>query len=129
MTLHVNLFVALTDHFANQFFFAKTLHASLTLLYVMTFESLTLTPFYLEILGFRKWIFHCFSGVFSFRFGLNEVKYPRIRLISLFLHFFQIFPVFSPGRDQLLRRAGLENISPRISHLHEFWIAGLESSI
>ena len=32
---------------------------------VMTFESLTLTPFCMEILGVRKWIIQCFNGVFS----------------------------------------------------------------
>ena len=50
----------------------------------------------------------------------------------IFHIFLQIFPVSSPGRDQLLGRAGQENISPgispRISPLHEFWIAGLDSS-
>ena len=41
--------------------------------------------------------------------------------------------IFSPGRDQLLGRAGQKNISPgispRISPLHDFWIPGLDSSI
>ena len=32
---------------------------------VITFESLMLTPFCMEKLGVRKWIFQCFSGVFS----------------------------------------------------------------
>ena len=32
---------------------------------VMAFESLTLTPFCMEILGVRKWIFQCYNGVFS----------------------------------------------------------------
>ena len=32
---------------------------------VMAFESLTLTPFCMEILGVRKRIFQCFNGVFS----------------------------------------------------------------
>ena len=32
---------------------------------VMAFESLTLTPFCIEILGVRKWIFQCFNSVFS----------------------------------------------------------------
>ena len=31
----------------------------------MAFESLTLTPFCMEILGVRKWIFQCFNSVFS----------------------------------------------------------------
>ena len=64
MGLHVNIFAALTDHFANPFF-RKTLRVPLTLMYVMTSESLTLMPFRMEILGVRKWIFQCFSGVFS----------------------------------------------------------------
>ena len=32
---------------------------------VMVFESLTLTPFCMEILEVRKWIIQCFNGVFS----------------------------------------------------------------
>ena len=32
---------------------------------LMAFESLTLTPFCMEILGVRKWIFQCFNSVFS----------------------------------------------------------------
>ena len=32
---------------------------------VMAFESVTLTPFCMEILGVRKWIFQCFNDVFS----------------------------------------------------------------
>ena len=32
---------------------------------VVTFESLTLTPFCMEILGVRKLIFQCFNSVFS----------------------------------------------------------------
>ena len=52
--------------------------------------------------------------------------------LSLVLHFLANIPCFfSLGRDQLLGRAGQENISPgispRISPLHEFWIAGLEA--
>ena len=50
-----------------------------------------------------------------------------------FLYFFtivmQIFPVFSPGRDQLLGRAGQKNISPGISPLLDFWIPGMDGSI
>ena len=48
---------------------------------------------------------------------------------SLFLQFVCRYSLFfSPGQDQLLGRAGQENIGPRISPLHEFWIAGLDSS-
>ena len=32
---------------------------------VMAFESLTPTPFCIEILGVRKWIFQCFNDIFS----------------------------------------------------------------
>ena len=86
----------------------------------------------MEILVVRKWIFRFFSGAFSAI--LNEVKYARIRLTSLFLHFLNdVRCFFSPGRDQLLGRVGQENIGPcisfRISPLHEFWVARLDSSI
>ena len=100
----------------------------------MAFESLTLTPFCMEILGVRKWIFQCFNSV-SVRFWLESgKKYARIRPLSLFFTIvLQIFPVFSSGRDQLLGRAGQKNISPgispRISTLLDFWIPGLDSSI
>ena len=77
-----------------------------------------------------------FLTVFSVRFRLESGKVCKNKSSFLFLHFcLQIFPVFlffSPGRDQLLGRAGQENIgpriSPRISPLHEFWIAGLDST-
>ena len=54
-----------------------------------------------------------------------------------FLYFLQLFGryslFFSPGRDQLLGRAGQKNISPgispRISPLLNFWIPGLDSYI
>ena len=94
----------------------------------MTFESLTLTPFCIEILGVKNGYFNVFSGVFSAIFGWNRVKCARISPLSLFLLFFADIPCFFPGRDQLLGRAGQENIGPRISPLHEFWIAGLDSS-
>ena len=46
---------------------------------------------------------------------------------------YQIFPVFSPGRDQLLGWTGQKNISPGISPgispLYYFWVPGLDSSI
>ena len=75
-----------------------------------------------------------FLAVFSVRFWLESGKICKNTLtFFIFTLFLQIFPVFSPGRDQLLGRAGQENISlcisPRISPLHEFWIAGLDSSI
>ena len=53
MALHVNIFAALTDH-SPILMFAKRLHTSLTLLYVMRFESLMLTPFCMEILSVIK---------------------------------------------------------------------------
>ena len=70
-----------------------------------------------------------FKRCFQRDFGWNQVKYARIRPLSLFFTtVLQIFPIFSPGRDQLLGRAGQKNInpgispgiSPRISPLHEF---------
>ena len=100
---------------------------------VMAFESLTLTPFCIEILGVRKWIF---QQCFQCDFGCNQVK--KCKNTSTFFIFFtfvlQIFPdFFSTGRDQLLGRAGQKNISPgispRISPLLDFWIPGLDSSI
>ena len=101
---------------------------------VMAFESLTLTPFCMEILGVRKWIFQCFNSVFSAILVGIRWKYARIRPFSLFFTIvLQIFPVFSPGRDQLLGRVSLKNISPGnspgISPLLDFWIPGLDSSI
>ena len=104
---------------------------------VMAFESLPPTPFCLEILSVRKWIFQCFNGVFSAILVGIRLMYARICPLSLFFTIvLQIFPVFSLGRDQLLGRAGQKNISPgisprispRISPLHDFWIPGLDSS-
>ena len=82
----------------------------------------------------KKMDISMFKRCLQYDFGWNQVKYARIRpLFFIFTLFLQIFPVFSSGRDQLLERAGQENISsrisPRISPLHEFWIAGLDSSI
>ena len=67
-----------------------------------------------------------FVAVFQYDFGWNQVKCARISLY--FIICLQIFTVFSSGRDQLLGMAGQENICPRISPLHEIWIAGLDSS-
>ena len=67
-----------------------------------------------------------FLAVFSVRFWLESGKMCKNKsTYFMFYIFLQIFPVFfSPGRDQLLGRAGQENISPgispRISPLHEF---------
>ena len=74
----------------------------------------------------------CFA-MFSVRFWLESDKMCKNNFtFFIFTIILQIFPVFSPGRDQLLGRAGQENIGPRISPhispLHEFWIAGLDSS-
>ena len=101
---------------------------------VMVFESLTLTPFCMEILGVRKWIFQCFNSVFSVILMESGKKYARTRPLSLFLQLFCRYSLFFfPGRDQLLGRAGQENISPgispRISPLLDIWIPGLDSSI
>ena len=101
---------------------------------VMTFESSTLTPFCMELLGVRKWIFQCLSGVFSAILVGNRLNLQE-KVHFLYLYFFCRYSLgfFSPGRDQLLGKAGQENmgpcISPRISPLHKFWMAGLDSSI
>ena len=73
-------------------------------------------------------------AVFSVQFWLESGKYASISPLFLFLQFFCRYSLFffSPGPDQLLGRAGQKNISPgislRISPLHEFWMAGLDSS-
>ena len=59
MALHVNIFATLSDHSVDPFV-PKMLWASFGLLYVMTFGSLMLTPFCMDILGVKKWIFQCF---------------------------------------------------------------------
>ena len=59
MGLHGNTFAALTDLF--RFLFLKTLRPSLTLLYVVTFESLTLTSFCMKENG----NFNVFYGDFG----------------------------------------------------------------
>ena len=78
-----------------------------------------------------------FLAVFSVRFRLESGKICKNRsTFFIFTFYLEIFSVFSLGRDQLLGRAGQENISPgispgispRISPLHEFWMAGLDSS-
>ena len=100
----------------------------------MAFESLTLTPFCMEILGVRKWIFQCLT-VFSVQFWLELGKNMQEYVNSLY--FLQLFCryslFFSPGRDQLQGRAGQKNISPgispNISPLLDFCIPGLDSSI
>ena len=73
--------------------------------------------------------------MFSVRFWPESVKkYARIRPLSVFFTtVLQIVPVFfSTGQEQLLRRAGQKNtgpgISPRISPLHDFWIAELDGT-
>ena len=60
----------------------------------------------MEILGVKKWIVQCLNSVFS-AIGLDSgKKNARFRPLSLFFTIvLQIFPVCSPGRDQLLERA------------------------
>ena len=66
----------------------------------------------MELLGVRKWIFQCFSGVRSVRFWFESGKIckttPTFFISKIVL---QIFPVFFSG-DQLLGRAGQRNIGP-----------------
>ena len=95
----------------------------------MAFESLTLTPFRLEILGVRKLIFNVLT-VISVRFWLESGKICKnTSTFFIFYNCFADIPFFSPGRDQLLGRAGQKNISPGISPLRDFWIPGLDSCI
>ena len=72
-----------------------------------------------------------FLAVFSVQFWLESGKMCKNKSTFLFLQFVCRYSMFfSLGRDQLLERAEQENIgtriSPRISPLHEFWIAGLD---
>ena len=61
----------------------------------MAFESLTLPPFCMGILGVRKWIIQCFNSVVSTILVGIRLKYARIRPLSLFFTIvLQIFPVF-----------------------------------
>ena len=61
---------------------------------VMAFKSLTLTPFCMEILGVRKWIFQCFNSVFSAILIGIRLKYARTRPLSLFLQLFCRYSLF-----------------------------------
>ena len=72
-------------------------------------------------------IFQCFKLCFQY-----DLKVARISPLSLFLHFFADIPCFffSPGRDQLLGRAGQE-ISTPVSAIYmsfgsQGWTALLE---
>ena len=83
----------------------------------------------MEILGVKNGYFNVFSDVFSTIWLESGKMCKNKSTFFIFTMILQIFPVFfSPGRDQLLERAGQENIGPRISPLHEFWIVGLDSS-
>ena len=63
----------------------------------MTFESLMLTPFCMEILGVKNGYFNVFS-VFSVRFWLESGKMCKIKsTFFIFTIFLQIFSVFSLG--------------------------------
>ena len=82
----------------------------------MTFENLTLTLFCMEMLGVGSGYFNVLV-VFSVQIWLQSGK--NMQEYVNFCHFitivFQIFPVFSPVRDQLLGRVGQKNIGPGIS--------------
>ena len=74
-----------------------------------------------------------FLAVFSVRFWLESGNMCKNTSTFFIFTFFCRYSLFlSPRRDQLRGRAGQENIGPRIrpriSPLHEFWIAGLNSS-
>ena len=79
---------------------------------VMTFESLTLTPFCMEILGVRKWIFQCFWWCFQCDFGWNQVKYTGIGPLSSFLHFFANIPFFFSRARSAPREGGTGKYRP-----------------
>ena len=82
----------------------------------MTFESLTLTPFCMEILGVKKIGISMFVVVFSVRFWLESGKMCKNKsTFFIFTFFCRSSLFFSPGRDQLSWRGGQENIGPRIS--------------
>ena len=91
----------------------------------MKFESLTLTPFCMEILGVGTcWMFQCLGSVLV-RFWLESGKN-----MSTFFIFFkillQIFPVFFlQGEINCCGGRHRKCISP----LHDFWIAGVDISI
>ena len=53
-----------------------------------------------------------FSVRFWLEVGKNMQEYVHFIFFKIVL---QMFPVFSPGQDQLLGRAGQKNISPGIS--------------
>ena len=79
----------------------------------MAFESLTLTPFCMEILGVRKWIFQYFNSVFSaILVGIRQ-KYARIRPLSLFFTIvLQILPVFFSRARSTAGEGGTEKYQP-----------------
>ena len=83
----------------------------------------------MEILGVKNMDISMFLEAFSVRFWLESGKMCKNKsTFIIFTLFCRYYLFFSPGRDQLLGRAGQENIGPRISPLNEFWIAGLDSS-
>ena len=64
----------------------------------MTFESLTLTPFCMEIFGVKKMDISMLLAVFSVRFWLESGQMCKNKAaIIIFTIFLQVFPVFSPG--------------------------------
>ena len=93
MALHVNTFAALTDHFVNPFVRENVARVFEDVVR-FTFESLTLTPFRIEILSVRKWIFQCFNGVFSAILVRMRKRYARISLYFFFLQFLCRYSLF-----------------------------------
>ena len=77
----------------------------------MVFERLTLTPFCMEILGVRKWIFQCLT-VFSVRFWLESGKNMQEYFHFFFTFFLQIFPVFFSRARSTAREGGIEKYQP-----------------
>ena len=59
------------------------------------FESLTLAPFFIEILGVKNGYFNVFSGVFSVRFSLESGKMCKnTSTFFIFTFFFADIPCF-----------------------------------
>ena len=112
--------------------FAETLRASLTLLWRHDVRKFDADAILYGDTLFKKMDISMFLAVFSVRFWLESGKMCKNKSTFLIFTFFCRYSLFSTGRDQLLGRAGQENISPgispRISPLQDFWIPGLDSS-
>ena len=106
MALHVNIFAALTENFANPFVCENV---ACVFDFVVPYD---IRKFDTDAISYgaiqcKKMDISMFLVVFSVRLWWNQVKYARIRPLSLFLHYFCRYSLcFSPGRDQLLGGGG-----------------------